>query len=142
LLQAFFTSITPSWFTYFLQIHFPLKLLCFTPAHWLIRHKCQGDPDPRVIRSVVPGHLVPDPLLRFCRFLKVILFTPPSRHHKILSPAGLGRPAWAHFGPVRGLLRPMLLPESSISPFCMWDLVVSFSSNWTKLLVSQDSTLF
>jgi hypothetical protein len=28
--------------------------------------------------------------------------------------AGLGRPAWAHFGPVRGLLRPVLLPESSI----------------------------
>jgi hypothetical protein len=31
---------------------------------------------------------------------------------------GLGRPAWAHFGPVRGLLRSVLLPESSISsPF-------------------------
>jgi hypothetical protein len=29
--------------------------------------------------------------------------------------AGLGQPAWAHFGPVRGLLRPVLLPESSIS---------------------------
>jgi hypothetical protein len=28
------------------------------------------------------------------------------------------------------------------SPFCMWALVVSFSSSWTKLLVSQDSTLF
>jgi hypothetical protein len=28
---------------------------------------------------------------------------------------GLGRPAWAHFGPVRGLLRPVLLPESSRS---------------------------
>jgi hypothetical protein len=28
-------------------------------------------------------------------------------------PTGLGRPAWAHFGPVRGLLRPVLLPESS-----------------------------
>jgi hypothetical protein len=28
---------------------------------------------------------------------------------------GMGRPAWAHFGPVRGLLRPVLLPESSIS---------------------------
>jgi hypothetical protein len=28
---------------------------------------------------------------------------------------GLGRPAWAHFGPVRGLLHPMLLPESSRS---------------------------
>jgi hypothetical protein len=27
----------------------------------------------------------------------------------------MGRPAWAHFGPVRGLLRPVLLPESSIS---------------------------
>jgi hypothetical protein len=26
--------------------------------------------------------------------------------------------------------------------FCMWALVVSFSPNWTKLLVSQDSTLF
>jgi hypothetical protein len=30
--------------------------------------------------------------------------------------AGLGRAAWAHFGPVRGLLRPALLPESSRSP--------------------------
>jgi hypothetical protein len=28
------------------------------------------------------------------------------------------------------------------SPFCMWALVVSFSPSWTKLLVSQDSTLF
>jgi hypothetical protein len=28
---------------------------------------------------------------------------------------GLGRLAWAHFGPVRGLLRPVLLPESSRS---------------------------
>jgi hypothetical protein len=26
---------------------------------------------------------------------------------------GLGRPAWAHLGPVRGLLHPVLLPESS-----------------------------
>jgi hypothetical protein len=34
---------------------------------------------------------------------------------KWAGPAGLGRPAWAHFGPVRGLLRPVLLPESSIS---------------------------
>jgi hypothetical protein len=75
-LQVFSTSITPSWFIYFLQIHFPPKLLCFTPAHWLIQHKCQGDPNPRVIRSVVPGHPVPNPLLRFCRILKVILFTP------------------------------------------------------------------
>jgi hypothetical protein len=29
--------------------------------------------------------------------------------------AGLGRPAWAHLDPVRGLLRPVLLPESSRS---------------------------
>jgi hypothetical protein len=28
------------------------------------------------------------------------------------------------------------------SPFCMWALVVSLSLSWTKLLVSQDSTLF
>jgi hypothetical protein len=34
---------------------------------------------------------------------------------KWAGPAGLGRPAWAHFGPVHGLLRPVLLPESSIS---------------------------
>jgi hypothetical protein len=27
----------------------------------------------------------------------------------------MGRPAWAHFSPVRGLLRPVLLPESSRS---------------------------
>jgi hypothetical protein len=27
-------------------------------------------------------------------------------------------------------------------PFCMWAIVVSFSPNWTKLLVSQDSALF
>jgi hypothetical protein len=26
--------------------------------------------------------------------------------------AGLGRPAWAHFGPVRVLLRPVSVPES------------------------------
>jgi hypothetical protein len=34
---------------------------------------------------------------------------------KWAGPAGLGRPAWAHFGPIRGLLRPVLLPESPIS---------------------------
>jgi hypothetical protein len=34
---------------------------------------------------------------------------------KWAGPAGLGRPAWAHFGPIRGLLRPMLLPQSSRS---------------------------
>jgi hypothetical protein len=34
---------------------------------------------------------------------------------KWAGPAGLGRPSWAHFGPVRGLLRPLLLPESSRS---------------------------
>jgi hypothetical protein len=28
------------------------------------------------------------------------------------------------------------------SPFCMWALVVSFSPNWTKPLISQDSALF
>jgi hypothetical protein len=28
---------------------------------------------------------------------------------------GLGRPAWAHFGPVSRLLRPVLVPESSRS---------------------------
>jgi hypothetical protein len=27
--------------------------------------------------------------------------------------AGLGRPAWAHIGPARGLLCPVLVPESS-----------------------------
>jgi hypothetical protein len=30
-------------------------------------------------------------------------------------PAGLGRLAWAHFGPVSRLLRPVLVPESSRS---------------------------
>jgi hypothetical protein len=34
---------------------------------------------------------------------------------KWAGPAGLGRQAWVHFGPVRGLPRPVLLPESSIS---------------------------
>jgi hypothetical protein len=34
---------------------------------------------------------------------------------KRAGPAGLGRPAWAYFSPVRGLLRLMLLPESSRS---------------------------
>jgi hypothetical protein len=29
--------------------------------------------------------------------------------------AGLGRPVWAHFGPIRGLLCPVSLPESSTS---------------------------
>jgi hypothetical protein len=32
---------------------------------------------------------------------------------KWAGPAGLGRPPWAHFGPVCGLLRLVLLPESS-----------------------------
>jgi hypothetical protein len=55
----------------------------------------------------------------------------------------LGRPAWAHPGPVRSLLRPVLLPRLlDPLPFCMWALVVGFSPNWTKLLVLQDSTLF
>jgi hypothetical protein len=77
LLQVVSTSFTPSWFIYLLQIHFPLKLLCFTLANWLIRHKCQGDPDPRssgqscrVIRSLIHCS-------DFADFLKVILFTPP-----------------------------------------------------------------
>jgi hypothetical protein len=44
--------------------------------------------------------------------------------------SGLGWPAWAHFGPARGLLCPVLLPESSrVFPFCMWALVISFSSD-------------
>jgi hypothetical protein len=34
---------------------------------------------------------------------------------KQAGPAGLGRPAWAHLGPVCGLLRPVLLPVSSRS---------------------------
>jgi hypothetical protein len=34
---------------------------------------------------------------------------------KRAGPAGLGRPAWAHFGPVRGLLLLALVPESSRS---------------------------
>jgi hypothetical protein len=34
---------------------------------------------------------------------------------KWVGPAGLGRPAWDHFGPVCCLLRPALVPESSIS---------------------------
>jgi hypothetical protein len=34
---------------------------------------------------------------------------------KRAGPTGLGRPAWAHFGPVHGLLRLVLLPESSRS---------------------------
>jgi hypothetical protein len=56
---------------------------------------------------------------------------------------GLGRPAWAHFGPVNGLLCLVLLPESSRAfPFCMWSLVVSFSSDRMKLLVPQDSVVF
>jgi hypothetical protein len=32
---------------------------------------------------------------------------------KWVGPAGLGRPAYAHFGPASGLLCPVLLPESS-----------------------------
>jgi hypothetical protein len=58
-------------------------------------------------------------------------------------PAGLGRLAWAHLGPVAYLLRVASVPESSRSfPFCMWALVVSFCLSWTKLLIPQDSTLF
>jgi hypothetical protein len=34
---------------------------------------------------------------------------------KWAGPTDLGRPAWAHFGPVRSLLRPVLVPESSRS---------------------------
>jgi hypothetical protein len=57
-------------FIYFLQIQVFHSLLHFTFARWLIRHKCQGDPDPRVIRSVVLGLSVPDLLLSFCMILK------------------------------------------------------------------------
>jgi hypothetical protein len=32
---------------------------------------------------------------------------------KWVGTAGLDRPAWAHFGPTRGLLCPVLVPESS-----------------------------
>jgi hypothetical protein len=71
----------------------------------------------------------------------------PERHLGQRGPTGprngLGRPAWAHFGPVHGLLRSVLLPEYSRSfPFCMWALVVSFSPNCTMLLISQDLALF
>jgi hypothetical protein len=60
----------------------------------------------------------------------------------------LGRLAWAdRLGPISAQSMasfarccfPSLLDPS---PFCMWTLVVSFSPNWTKLLISQDSTLF
>jgi hypothetical protein len=55
----------------------------------------------------------------------------------------LGRPAWAHFGQsatsfVRHWFPSLLDP----SPLCMWALIASFSPNWMKLLVPQDSTLF
>jgi hypothetical protein len=53
---------------------------------------------------------------------------------------GLGRPAWAHFDPLRGLLRrwcfSCLLERS---PFCMWVLGVSFSTVWIVLLIVQAS---
>jgi hypothetical protein len=62
--------------------------------------------------------------------------------------AGLGRPAWADRpGPTSAQSAasfarrcfPSLLDPSA---FYMWALVVSFSLNWTKLLISQDSALF
>jgi hypothetical protein len=61
---------------------------------------------------------------------------------------GPSQPAWADWpGPTSAQLPasfvwrrfPGLLDPS---PFFMWALVVSFSPSWTKLLVSQDSTLF
>jgi hypothetical protein len=60
---------------------------------------------------------------------------------KWAGPAGLGQPAWAHLGPVRGLLCPVLLPESSrSSPLLHVGPCVNFSPNWMKLLVSQFDT--
>jgi hypothetical protein len=53
---------------------------------------------------------------------------------------GLGRLAWAHFGPSCGLLRGRCFScLLECSPFCMWALSVSFSAVWIEFLVSQDS---
>jgi hypothetical protein len=66
----FLHHIRKFWFIYFLQIQVFHNLFYSPLACWLIRHKCQGDPDPRVIWSAMSGHPVPDPLLSFCRILK------------------------------------------------------------------------
>jgi hypothetical protein len=61
---------------------------------------------------------------------------------------GLGQPAWADRpGPTSAqsaasFARCCFLSLLYPPPLCMWALVVSFSPNWTKLLASQDSTLF
>jgi hypothetical protein len=61
---------------------------------------------------------------------------------------GPGRPAWAdHPGPTSAQSAPSFALRRFLSlldpsPFCMWDLVVSFSPSWMKLLVSQDLALF
>jgi hypothetical protein len=57
--------------------------------------------------------------------------------------AGLGRLAWAHFGPVHVLLRLVLLPESSkSSPLLHVGPCRRFLSELDELLVLQDSALF
>jgi hypothetical protein len=49
-----------------------------------------------------------------------------------------GRPAWAHFDPLRDLLRGRCFPcLPECSPFGMWALDVSFSMVWIELLVPQ-----
>jgi hypothetical protein len=61
---------------------------------------------------------------------------------------GLGRLTWAdRSGPISAksaasFARCCFLSLVDPSPFCMWALVVSFSTNWMKLLVPQDSALF
>jgi hypothetical protein len=56
---------------------------------------------------------------------------------------GLGRPAWAHFDPVRGLLCPVLLLESSRSfPLLHVGPCRQFLFELDELLTPQGSTLF
>jgi hypothetical protein len=59
---------------------------------------------------------------------------------KWAGPTSLGWQAWAHFDPLRGLLRGWCFPNLlECSPFCMWALDISFSMVWIELLVPQDS---
>jgi hypothetical protein len=56
--------------------------------------------------------------------------------------ASFARPGPISAQPTASFVRCRFSSLLDPSPFCTWALVVSFSPNWMKLLVPQDSTLF
>jgi hypothetical protein len=71
----FLHCIHKVWFFYFLQIQVFHSLLCSTFTCSLIRHKCQGDPDPSGHPISRAGSSGPWSAAKVLQNFKVILFT-------------------------------------------------------------------